>query len=93
MAKSDAAVAQLGVRGFFQDDFRATRNLTINFGVRYEFSSVTQEAHDLLGNFDPNHHRFGAGWHQISSLYNPDHTNFGPRLALRGTSPVTGNTS
>src|SRR5580692_11142589 len=40
--------------GFFQDDWRTTKNLTINFGVRYEFSSVPQEANNLLGNFDPN---------------------------------------
>ena len=66
---------------FFQDDWRATRNLTINFGVRYEFSSVVQEAHNLLGNFDPNVGMVQVG-HQISSLYNPDHTNFGPRLGF-----------
>jgi hypothetical protein len=67
--------------GFFQDDFRATRNLTINFGVRYEFSSVPQEAHNLLGNFDPNVGLVQVG-HQISSLWNPDHTNFGPRFGF-----------
>ena len=39
---------------FVQDDWRATRNLTVNFGLRYEFSSVLQEDHNLLGNFDPN---------------------------------------
>jgi hypothetical protein len=66
---------------FFQDDFRATRNLTVNFGVRYEFSSVPQEAHNLLGNFDPNVGLVQVG-HQISSLYNPDHTNFGPRMGF-----------
>src|SRR3984957_6334716 len=67
--------------GFFQDDFRATKNLTLNFGVRYEFSSVPQEAHNLLGNFDPNVGMVQVG-HQISSLYNPDHTNFGPRMGF-----------
>jgi hypothetical protein len=67
--------------GFLQDDFRATRNLTINFGVRYEFSSVPQEANNLLGNFDPNVGMVQVG-HQISSLYNPDHKNFGPRAGF-----------
>ncbi|HXC42113.1 MAG TPA: carboxypeptidase regulatory-like domain-containing protein [Candidatus Dormibacteraeota bacterium] len=67
--------------GFFQDDFRATKNLTINFGVRYEFSSVPQEAHNLLGNFDPNVGLVQVG-HQISSLWNPDHKNFGPRAGF-----------
>ncbi len=64
--------------GFFQDDWRATKNLTINFGVRYEFSSVPQEANDLLGNFDPTLGMVQVG-KQISSLYNADHKNFGPR--------------
>jgi hypothetical protein len=67
--------------GFFQDDFRATKNLTLNFGLRYEFSSVPQEANNLLGNFDPNVGMVQVG-HQISSLYNPDHKNFGPRAGF-----------
>jgi hypothetical protein len=67
--------------GFFQDDWRATKNLTVNFGVRYEFSTVPQEAHNLLGNFDPNLGLVQVG-HQISSLYNPDHKNFGPRAGF-----------
>ncbi len=67
--------------GFFQDDFRATKNLTLNFGLRYEYSTVPQEAHNLLGNFDPNVGLVQVG-HQISSLYNPDHKNFGPRAGF-----------
>jgi hypothetical protein len=67
--------------GFFQDDWRVTKNLTINFGVRYEDSSVPQEANNLLGNFDPTLGMVQVG-HQISSLYNPDHKNFGPRAGF-----------
>jgi hypothetical protein len=66
---------------FFQDDYRAAKNLTVNFGVRYEDSSVPQEANNLLGNFDPNVGLVQVG-HQISSLYNPDHKNFGPRAGF-----------
>src|SRR5579871_2580767 len=73
---------------FAQDDWRATRNLTINFGVRYEYSTVPQEANNLLGNFDPNLGMVQVG-HQISSLYNSDHTNFGPRMGFAWD--VTGN--
>jgi outer membrane receptor protein involved in Fe transport len=66
---------------FLQDDWRASKNLTINVGIRYEYSSVPAEAHNLLGNFDPNKGMVQVG-HGISSLYNPDHTNFGPRFGF-----------
>lgn len=68
--------------GFFQDDFRASRNLTLNVGVRYEFSSVPQEANNLLGNFDPNVGLIQVGHGGVSSLYSPDHKNFGPRAGF-----------
>jgi hypothetical protein len=67
--------------GFVQDDWRVVRDLTVNFGLRYEYSSVVQEDHDLLGNFDPTLGMVQVG-HQISSLYNPDHKDFGPRMGF-----------
>jgi hypothetical protein len=81
---------------FVQDDWRATRNLTVNFGVRYEFSSVPQEAHNLLGNFDPNS-TFGlvqvqTGTGRIPSLYNPDHKNFAPRFGFAWDTNGKGST-
>lgn len=74
--------------GFLQDDWRVTKNLTLNLGVRYEYSTVPQEAHNLLGNFDPNLGMVQVG-HQISSLYKPDHTNFAPRAGFAWD--ITGN--
>ena len=74
--------------GFFADDWRATKRLTLNFGVRYEYSTVVQEANNLLGNFDPNVGMVQVG-HQISNLYQPDHKNFGPRAGFAWD--VTGN--
>lgn len=69
---------------FFQDDWRAGRNLTVNLGVRYEFSSVPTEDHNRLGNFDPNVGlvQVNTGAHPISSLYNPDHANFSPHFGF-----------
>jgi hypothetical protein len=80
--------------GFIQDDWRATKNLTLNFGLRYEFSTVLQEEHNLLGNFDPN---FGlvqvkTGSNRIPSLYNPDHKNFAPRFGFAWDTSEKGTT-
>ena len=83
---------------FLQDDWRATRNLTLNLGIRYEYSSVMKEAHNLLGNFDPNSKTglIQAGMNGVSGPYNPDHNDFGPRLGFawdvngKGTTVIRG---
>jgi hypothetical protein len=76
---------------FIQDDWRVARNLTLNFGLRYEFSSVLQEEHNLLGNFDPVKGMVQVG-KQISNVYNPDHKNFAPRLGFAWDVSGTGRT-
>ena len=40
--------------GFFQDTWRATQNLTLNFGLRYEFEDGITESEDRwITEFDP----------------------------------------
>ena len=67
--------------GFFQDDWRVTPNLTLNLGLRYEYTTPIREDHNLLGNFDPKAGLEQVG-KQISSPYNPDRRDFAPRLGL-----------
>lgn len=38
---------------YVQDDWRATRKLTLNIGVRYDFFTPFTEKHDFISNFDP----------------------------------------
>ena len=38
---------------YLQDSFKATSNLTLNYGVRYEYFTPIVEANDLMSNFDP----------------------------------------
>ena len=79
---------------FFQDDWRIRKNLTINYGVRYEFSSVVKEAHNRLGNFDPNSPTglIQVGLNHVSSPYNSDPKNFAPRLGFAWDVTGKGNT-
>jgi len=81
--------------GFFQDDWRITPKLTLNLGLRYEYSQPPQEAHNQLGSFDPNKGLVQVG-KQISSIYHGDHTNFSPRFGFawdatgKGTTVIRG---
>jgi hypothetical protein len=77
--------------GFVQDDWRVAKTLTVNLGVRYEFSTVLKEAHNLLGNFDPTLGMVQVG-KQIRTPYNSDPTDFGPRFGFAWDVNGKGNT-
>jgi len=73
--------------GFYaQDSFRISPRLTLNYGVRYDYSGVVQEKNNLLSsitNFDVANDTFtlsqvGSG---LNRLYNPTKTNFAPRVS------------
>lgn len=66
---------------FAQDDWRITRKVVVNLGLRWEYNSVLTEAHNLLGNFDPAQGLVQAG-KQIDSPLNGDFRNFSPRLGV-----------
>ena len=43
--------------GFYvQDDFRITRNFTLNVGLRYDLFGWFRERYDAVANFDPSVH-------------------------------------
>lgn len=74
------------ISGFAQDDFKITRKLTLNIGLRYDFSAPAVEGKNHLSNFDPS----GAGKLltasdgslQNRSLTNPNYKNFAPRFGF-----------
>lgn len=64
---------------FFNDDFRAKPNLTLDMGLRYTYATVVHELSNNIANFNiltqkllpPSRH-----------IYNPSYTDFGPRFGF-----------
>ena len=70
-----------GYATFVQDDWRLSKTLTLNLGLRYELNTIVKEDHNLLGNFDPARglQQVGRG---LNAPYNGDHNNFAPRVGF-----------
>jgi hypothetical protein len=83
---------------YAQDDFRVRGNLTLNYGLRYEYFAPYTEKNNRLVNLDPN-----ANFTAVSvvmpgqpgfpsSLVNPDRTMFAPRFGFAYRPPNKGLT-
>jgi hypothetical protein len=66
---------------FVQDDWKMTRRLTLNLGLRYEYTGTLSEKDDRIANFLPAQGlvRVGQG---IGRLYDRDGNNFAPRVGF-----------
>jgi len=85
--------------GFVQDDWRISRRLTLNLGLRYEFEPPQVDAHNAFGNFDPNTPSGMVQQANGNALYSTDKRDFGPRVGFawdvtgKGTTVVRAGTS
>jgi hypothetical protein len=74
-------------QAFFQDDWRATHNLTLSLGVRYSYETPAQTKYGFKSEFNPNvvdplTGMMGAITHPKGGVYSSDLNNFTPRLGL-----------
>jgi hypothetical protein len=70
---------------FVQDDFKITRSLTLNLGVRYEYGMPPVEAQNRLANFDPatGTMTFAKDGNMFErSLIHPDRNDWAPRVGF-----------
>ncbi|HKA00645.1 MAG TPA: carboxypeptidase regulatory-like domain-containing protein [Candidatus Solibacter sp.] len=73
---------------FIQDDYHVLSNLTLNLGLRYEFSTPIYEKNNHLANFDINTGQLyyaKDGSLSDRALVDPDTKNFAPRVGLAWT--------
>ncbi len=80
----DVGLRQYRFGLFAQDDFKLTPNLTLNYGLRWEYDQPLYEAHDKLSDINPTTGALEiAGQNGVSrSIYSPTWNDFDPRLGF-----------
>jgi hypothetical protein len=83
-------------RWFFNDQWRIASNLTLNFGLRWEYDGPFYEKYNRLSNFDPGTGQLiVAGRNSVSRTANvqSDWNNYAPRFGFAYTLPHHQNTT
>jgi outer membrane receptor protein involved in Fe transport len=77
--------------GYIQDDWKATSNLTVNLGIRYDYLGWPYSRDNTLGSFDLNNGAYlwdgqnpvtGQGPNARPGIVDPQYKNWAPRVGL-----------
>jgi hypothetical protein len=72
---------QKAYAGYFQDDWKVNPSLTLNLGMRYEYTTPYYGKKPIQNiNFDPKAGQLVYAQGNTDYLVSPDHSNFGPRI-------------
>jgi len=77
---------------YFQDDLQAAKRLVVNLGLRYELNTVLSSPTHTLTNFSPALGLYTPGFDSNAGLYQPDHTDFAPRVGFAWSATADGRT-
>src|SRR5215472_8034907 len=81
------------IASYFQDDWKVTKRLTLNLGVRYDYLGPSTDVKDRLGNFDPSRldatTRANGGPGLLNGFILPAGAHFG---SITGTPGVSSST-
>jgi Carboxypeptidase regulatory-like domain len=85
---------------YFQDSFRLTPRLTLNYGLRWDYFGVQGEKNNLLSNITSVSPAPGTGTFTLtqvgqpglSQLYKPDYRDFAPRISMAWDATGKGRT-
>ncbi len=77
-----APLRQLQTSLFWQDDYQVSRRLVLNYGLRYELSTVITSPGNKLVNFSLERGFFTPGLDTDTELYRGDHNDFAPRFGF-----------
>ncbi len=77
---------------FGQDAWQVSKNLTVNYGVRYDYEGALYNNDKNLSIFDPGKGGLVFQGNGIDSIYPAPHTNFSPRVGFSWQPKESGST-